>query len=195
MLREVVVDLDVAAQSRRNAGVSSRIDGGGESGGRGESTTFGRGLVDLRHARCSRARPDGTHQFDPPERAPKIQGLLSLHEGRRLATKDPHVRIWWLLAEERREETGDSPDFHFQPVTRGVAGGTPVEKGSLPATVMASFTSRGFGVAAMKDTVFGAAFAWTFFRSVGIRPLAKSAGTSKRSASTCCCPCCPCNGP
>jgi hypothetical protein len=50
--------------------------------------------------------------------------LLRLYERRRLTAKNPNVRVWRLLAEERREEARDSADFYFQYVMNGFAGGT-----------------------------------------------------------------------
>jgi hypothetical protein len=73
-------------------------------------------------ARCSAHRllrrrngpwPDRAHEFDPPQRAPDIQGLFRLYERRRLAAKNPDVRIRWLLIEERREKPEIPPISTF----------------------------------------------------------------------------------
>jgi hypothetical protein len=40
-----------------------------------------------------RARPDGVHELDPPERLSEMERPFGLHKHRRLTAKNPHVRI------------------------------------------------------------------------------------------------------
>src|SRR5204862_477353 len=44
-------------------------------------------------------RPDWADELDSPDRTVVVERLLGLHERRRLAAEDPHVRIRRLLAE------------------------------------------------------------------------------------------------
>ena len=59
---------------------------------------------------------------------------------------------------------------------------------SSPAVDNASFTRRGFGVAAMKPTLLGNASGLAFFKSVNTRPFARSGGSFICSDSTFGCP-------
>jgi hypothetical protein len=74
--------------------------------------------------RCRRARPHGAHELDSPQRAAEKQGLFRFHEGWCLPAKNPHMRVWWLLPNQRRDQSGDAADFDLQNVVRCSMGGT-----------------------------------------------------------------------
>src|SRR5438094_1676079 len=58
----------------------------------------------------------GTSQLDPPNRAALIERTFRFDEGRGLAAKNPHVRVWGLLAHQMRQQPSDTSDFRFHNV-------------------------------------------------------------------------------
>jgi hypothetical protein len=87
------------------------------------------------------------------KRAVGIERAFHFDESRGVASENPHVRVWRLLAEERRHQSGYTSDFYLYNVTCRFVFGVAAGYRFSPSGRISSFTTRGLGVVATMDTV------------------------------------------
>src|SRR5881628_3649456 len=55
-------------------------------------------------------------QFNSPHGTTGIERTFQFDESRGVASKNPHLRVWRLLPQERRHQSGYPSDFYFHDV-------------------------------------------------------------------------------
>jgi len=78
---------------------------------------------------------------------------FQFHESRGVASKNPHVRVWRLLSQERCHQSGYASDFYFHDVAYVSCLVLPLVTAFSPSGRFSSFITRGLGVVATMDTV------------------------------------------
>ncbi len=137
----------------------------------------------LPRSSSSASRPDRAHEVSLPQRSSIEHGRLRTHEGQGFSLHDPDVGVRRLLPHERGDRAGNPSNVDFQHVVHRLPWRARDRK-AVPPTVILSLTRRGFGVAAMSETLGGRASGRTFFSNTMIIPLARSVGGSMCSSST-----------